>query len=123
MYNQTFCKTLEPYFSDKGSNSRRITLLENGSVLADHKDIAKTMNNVCINITKNLNLRPYKDSSLHDINGITSNSENHINIKKIKESFPNNFSFQNVFREDVKKDIINLNIKNTQLMGLFRQHF
>ena len=123
MYNQTFCKTLEPYFSDKGSNSRRITLLENGSVLADHKDIAKTMNNVCINITKNLNLRPYKDSSLHDINGITSNSENHINIKKIKESFPNNFSFQKVFREDVKKEIINLNIKNPQLMGLFRRQF
>ena len=97
MYNQTFCKTLEPYFSDKGSNSRRITLLENGSVLADHKDIATTMNNVCINITKNLNLRPYKDSSLYDINGITSNSENHINIKKDKIIFPKQFQFSKGF--------------------------
>ena len=70
--NQTFWKTVKPYFSDKGSNSRRITLLENDSILTDGKDIAKTMNNFFINITKNLNLKPYKDSSITNINGITS---------------------------------------------------
>ena len=43
--NQTFWKTVKPYFSNKGSNSRRITLLENDSILTDGKDIAKTMNN------------------------------------------------------------------------------
>ena len=31
--NQTFWKTVKPYFSDKGSNSRQITLLENDSIL------------------------------------------------------------------------------------------
>ena len=72
MDNQTFWKTVKPYFSDKGSNSKRITLLENDSILTDDKDIAKTMNNFFINITKNLNLQPYKDSSLTDINEITS---------------------------------------------------
>ena len=79
MDNQTFQKTVKPYFSDKGSNSRRITLLENDSILTDDKDIAKTMNNFFINITKNLNLKPYKDSSSGD------------------------FKFQEVAREDVKK--------------------
>ena len=34
MDNQTFWKSVKPYFSDKGSNSRRITLL-------DDKDIVK----------------------------------------------------------------------------------
>ena len=39
MDNQTFLKTVKPYFSDKGLNSRRITLLENDSILTDNKDI------------------------------------------------------------------------------------
>ena len=43
MTNQTFWKTVKPYFSDKRSNLRRITLLENDSILTDDKDIAKTI--------------------------------------------------------------------------------
>ena len=96
---------LKPYFSDKVSNSRRITLLENDSVLTDDKNIAKTMNNFFTNITKNLNLKPYKDSSLTNINGTIPNFDNHLSIKKIKESFLNivsgDFNFQEVAREDV----------------------
>lgn len=64
MNNQTFWKTVKPYLSDKGSNSNRITLLENGSTLTNDKNIAKTMNDSLINITKNVKLKPYKDSSL-----------------------------------------------------------
>ena len=79
--NQTFWKTVKPYFCDKGSNSKQITLLENDSILTDDKVIAKTMNNFFINITKNLNSKPYKDSALIDFNGITSNF---VSIKKIK---------------------------------------
>ena len=87
MDNQTFWKTIKPYFSDKGSNSRRIILLENDSILTDDKNIAKTMNTFFTNITKNLNLKPCKDSSLTNINGITPNFDSHFSIKKIKESF------------------------------------
>ena len=75
------------------------------------------MNNFFINITKNSNLKPHKDSSLTDINGISSNLDNHISIKKLKEPFPNivsgDFNFQEVSREDVKKQIINLNVKKS----------
>ena len=71
MDSQTFWKTVKPYFSDTGPNSRRITLLENGSILTDDKDFTKTMNNSFINITENLNLKPYKDSSLTNVKGIT----------------------------------------------------
>ena len=61
MDNQTFWKTVKPYFSDKASNSRRkMTLLENDSILTDDKDIAKSMNNFFINITKKSDLKPYK---------------------------------------------------------------
>ena len=128
MDNQTFWKTVKVYFSDKGSNSRQITLLENDTKLTDDKDTAKTMIFFFINITKNVNLKPYKDSSLTNIEGIASNFENQISIKKIKESFSNivsgDFNFQEVSREDVKKEIIILNLKkNPQLMGLFQQQF
>ena len=128
MDNQTFWKTVKVYFSDKGSNSRQITLLENDTKLTDDKEKAKTMIFFFINITKNVNLKPYKDSSLTNIEGIASNFENQISIKKIKESFSNivsgDFNFQEVSREDVKKEIIILNLKkNPQLMGLFQQQF
>ena len=52
MDDQTFWKTVKPYFSDKG---RRIILLKSDSILTDNKDIAKTMNNFLINITKKFN--------------------------------------------------------------------
>ena len=61
MDNQTFWKTVKPYFSDNASNSRgKMTLLENDSILTDDKDIAKSMNNFFINITKKSDLKPYK---------------------------------------------------------------
>ena len=59
--NQTFWKTAKSYFSDTESNSNRITLLENDSVLTDDNDFVKTMNKFPIGITKNSNLKPYKD--------------------------------------------------------------
>ena len=126
MDNQTFWKTVKPSFSHKESNSRRITLLENDSILTDDKDITKAMNNFSVNIIKDLNLKPHKDSSLTNINGITSNSDNHMSIKKIKESFPNivsgDFNFQEVSREDVKKEIITLNVKKFSTNGsIFQQ--
>ena len=90
-------------------------------MLTDSKAISKTMNNFFIRITKNLNLKLYKNSSLTDISDITSNFDNHIIIKKIKESFLNtvfrDFNFQEVCREDVKNKIINLNVKKSSTNG------
>ena len=75
----------------------------------------RTMNNIFINITKNLEYSMIKYSFLTDINGITSNFDNHINIKEIKGSFPNifsgDFNFQEDSRENVKKEMINLSLK------------
>ena len=89
MDNQTFCKTVKRYFSDKGSNPRQINLLENDPILTDGKDIAKTMNNFFMIITKNLDSKPCKDSSPTNINEINSKLDNHRSTKKIKESFAN----------------------------------
>ena len=59
------------------------------------------MNNYFINITKTLNLKPYKCSNTMNINEITSRFDNHISIKKVKEYFPDapktDFVFTEVF--------------------------
>ena len=96
--SQTFWKTVKPYFSCKGSNSNGITSLENAnSIVTDDKYVAKTMNNFFINITKNINLKPCKDSSQTDINVITSNFDSHMSIKKVKESLPKRDFFSRSF--------------------------
>ena len=51
-----------------------------------------------------------------------------MSIKKIKEYFPNivsgDFNFQEVSREDVKKEIITLNVKKFSTNGsIFQQQF
>ena len=43
--NRSLWKTVKPYFN-------QISLIKNDSILTENKDIAKTMNNFFINITK-----------------------------------------------------------------------
>ena len=57
------------------------------------------MNNYFINITKTLNLKPYKCSNTMNINEITSRFDNHISIKKVKEYFPDASKTNFVFTE------------------------
>ena len=45
-------KIMKPYFNEKGSGSEKIALSGNESVLTAEKEIAYTMNNDSINITK-----------------------------------------------------------------------
>ena len=47
--------------------------------------------------------------------------ENHISIKKIHETFPNiipeKFHFKEVSKDDVRKEIRNLNVKKSSIYG------
>ena len=69
-------KNVKPFFSDKGVNSSKITLVEKNAILVDEEKIAYIMNNHFINVTKNLNLKPL-DKNKVDIDMF----ENHISIK------------------------------------------
>ena len=42
--NKLFWKNVKPYFSDKGPNSTRITLIETDKIITDEKQIANIMN-------------------------------------------------------------------------------
>ena len=61
--NKTFWRTIKPYFNEKGSGSDKITLSGNESVLTNEKEIANTMNNYFINITKHLIVKHHTTSN------------------------------------------------------------
>ena len=106
--NKTFWKNGKPFFRDKGVNSSKITLVEKNAVVVDEEKIANIMNNYFVNITK----KPFDKSKV-----VIDMFENHISIKKMHETFPNiipeNFHFKEVSKDDVRKDILNLNVKKS----------
>ena len=73
--SKTFWKNVKPFFSDKGVNSSKITLVEKKAIVIDEEKIANIMNNYFTNITKNLNLKPLNKYKF-DIDIF----ENHISI-------------------------------------------
>ena len=74
------------------------------------------MNNYFISITKNLNLKPLNKNKVN-----IDRFENHINIKKIHETFPNiipeKFHFKELSKDNVRKEIRNLNGKKPSTDG------
>lgn len=76
------------------------------------------MDNFFIDITKKLNLKPYKNTNLTDVSVITLNFSNHTSIRKLQEFLPNikhdDLNFSPVSLEDVTKEILNLNAQNNQ---------
>ena len=85
--NKKFWKTIRPYFSDKGYNQTKITIVEKDSIITDEKKIATLMNNYFINITKNLDLKPSTVPNTSDIDEITKHFDDHISVCKIKEAY------------------------------------
>ena len=112
---------LKPYFSNKESNSNRITLVENDAIITNDRVNSKTMNKCFINTTKKLNLKPLKSSSDIDIDQITSVFKNHVSITKIQECFANieanDFYFRQISLKEVKLEILNLNINKSSTKG------
>ena len=57
MYLCMYGKASNHFFSDKASNSSKITLVEENNSISDEEEIANIMNNYFINVTKTLNLK------------------------------------------------------------------
>ena len=71
----------------KASNLGKITLVENDAIISDDKEIAKTMNQFFINITKMLDLKSFQKLHINRCSSITSSFDNRISIKNIREYF------------------------------------
>ena len=97
--------------------SSKITLAERDKIIHKDKEIAETMNKYFVNITKTLRLKRSKKYNTNDIDILTSQFKDHASIKKIELSYleivPDTFKFTLVSSEEVKKEIMNLNVKKS----------
>ena len=114
-------ESVKPYFNNKDNKYFKITLVENNLVMADEERVTELMNKYFINVTKNLNLKTPIINTTDSIQSLTKNYENHIGIRKIKEAHPeivpDSFHFKSVSLEDVKKEVLNLNLKKSSISG------
>ena len=60
--NEKFWKTIQPYFSNKGSNSNKMLFKEKVDLVSDEKQLASVINQFFINITKSLNLKEDREA-------------------------------------------------------------
>ena len=97
--SKTFWKTIKLNLNEKGSSFSKIILSEKGSILNDNKKTCDTTNNFFINITKTLNLKPYKCSNTM--------------CRSCAE----------ISQDEVKKEALHLNLKGHQQVALFQKQY
>ena len=115
--NTKFWKTFRPYFSDKGYNQTKITIIEKDSSITDEKKFAILMNNYFTKITKTLDLKPSTVCNTSDIDEITKHFDDHISVRRRKQADSkilreDNFSFKMISMDEVKKVVLKLDSKN-----------
>ena len=115
--NKLFRKSVKPFFSNKGSNSSKITLVEENNFISDEEEITDKMNNYFINVTKTLKRKNQLGVGRSGVNEF----ENHISIKMIHEKYPEilpeSFKFKFDSNNQVKKEIENLYPKKSSIYG------
>ena len=118
--NKKFWKTIKPFFSNKGLNKNQIFLSEKGKLIGDPEEVASTMNEHFINITKTLDLKDPLDKSQEDTIENNVSFQNHLSVLKIRTLFSKTsekLEFKTVSKEEVKQEILRLNSKKSSLYG------
>ena len=120
--NKKFWKAIKPHFSDKDKRNAKIILVENEDIISDNKNIAKTMNEYFVNITKDLNIPGFniekipKNMNMNYIDPIDKiiyEYSKHPSILNIKQhvNLNNIFTFETTDETEIVKEIIELNSK------------
>ena len=121
--SKTFWKTVKPMLSKKIKSNERIDLIENDEIIKTEKGIANVLNAFFSNIVQNLDIQQYNvdDPICENINDPLLKAivryRNHPSIVAIKKfcNSKSHFSFKNVQKEQILKELNNLNInKSTQ---------
>ena len=110
---------MKPFSNNEASNSGKNHF--SGNAIISDKEIVITMNRFFTIINKKLDFELYKNSTLSDVDSFTCIFDNQINIKKIREYFPDigygDFHFTGVSLEGLKKETLNLNVKKPSANG------
>ena len=117
MTNKAFWKITKPFLTNKGSTvNNNIQLVENGRIINDDEDVAKTFNEHYINIVENTTGKPpttVADSNLQEndksnVEKIIKTYEHHPSIVKIRENLHTNeikFSLPLATKDHINKII------------------
>ena len=116
-----FWNTLRPIFGSKIKSENSITSVEGTKIIQEEGELAKTFNEFVASIVKNLgineNLLQTSSSETRIIESIIAKFENHLSIVTIRNRFDENitFSFKEIEKTEVIKEIKNLDIKKGHL--------
>ena len=119
--SKAFWKIVKPMLSKKIKSNERITLIENDEIIKTEKGTSKVLNTFFSNIIQNLGIQQYNvdDPICENINDPLLKAivryRNHPSIVAIKKFCNSKSYFQNVQKEEILKELNNLNInKATQ---------
>ena len=113
--NKKFWKTVKSFFSDKSNSFENISLTENGNLLTDDFEVAKTFNKYFQTLRLNLDLKaPSKllcqtPENSDEVLASIYKYQNHPSIRAILEKLNFSFSFKTVSLTDIKKEMKSLN--------------
>ena len=105
--------------SKKINSNERITLIENDEIIKTEKETAKVLNAFFSNIVQNLQEYNVEDPICENINDPLLKAivryRNHPSIAAIKKfcNSKSHFSFKNVQKEEILKELNNLSINKT----------
>lgn len=114
--NKKFWHTMKPVFSDKGTRSSKITLIEGDRIIFEDTEVAKTLNTCFDNAVASLNINVPKEcitdttDTIDLIDKIILKYSNHPSIISIKNNIvKGESSFNEIFRKLQRKIRLNVN--------------
>ena len=113
--HKKFWKTIKSFFSDKSSNFKNLSLIENGNLLTDDFEITETFNKYFQNLVLNLDLKVPSNLLCQtsengaEILAAISKYQNHPSMITILKKCNFSFSFKTVSLTDIEKEMKSLN--------------
>ena len=108
---------MKPIFGSRIKSKSSITLVEDTKIIQEEGELTETFNEFFVSIVKNLrineNLLPTSSSETINVESIITKFDNHPSIVTIRNRFDENsiFSFKEIGKTEVIKEIKNLDIK------------
>ena len=119
--NKKFWKCVTPYFSEKGSASTKLMLIENEEILTNESMVANVFNDFFLNVTADIDIKRYPCMKTFNFENLKANFANHESITKIKDSNPisntDRFCFTEFTEEEVRLEISNLSSGKASTYG------
>ena len=124
--NRKFWQGIKPLFSDKTKQKCNITIIENGNVTTEKKEVAEILNNYFIDAVQNLEIERLNSDENHIIHPEDTNDviddivkkyKSHPSILKIKENvkLETKFKFNDITEDEIYSKITKIDPKKASM--------